>query len=143
MREVEMANDCYQYLTRNRTYATVVREVPFLSRCIDLVFFNQCQETVTIEFKMKNWRHAIEQVKTHRLGADRVYICLPIKTPSSALIHTLTSENIGLFLYCPQEEKPMTEYLPAPVNVKKVDLFNKLLVDKVRRLSQNPSPEPL
>lgn len=132
-----MVNECYQYLMHSDNFINVVREVPFLSRCIDMVMLTREKETITIEFKVKNWRHALEQVKSHKLGADRAYICLPIKKPSIELLDALIKEQVGLYLYFPDNKEMMYEYLPAPRNLSKVDAFASLLQEKVYYMIQN------
>jgi len=126
-----MVNNCYEYLLGMNTYTSIVREVPFLSRCIDMVIITRDNEMITIEFKIKDWRHALEQVKNHKLGADRAYICLPIKQPSSKLLNALSDEKVGLYLYTPDEPQIMREYLPAPKNKEKIDVFSSILFNKV------------
>jgi hypothetical protein len=146
MFEIEMANKCYGYLCQKTdTYTDIVREVPFLSRCIDLVLLTKKNEAITIEFKIKNWRQAIEQVKNHMLGADKVYICLPERNPSDLLINALLSEKIGLFLYNPNTSLVMSEYLSAPKNERKVKLFNNMLLSNINTILKNPetnAPQP-
>ncbi|MCL2410117.1 MAG: hypothetical protein FWC97_00600 [Treponema sp.] len=140
MFEMEMANKCYKYLNKNKKeYTNIVCEVPFLSRCIDLVLLTRNEEAIAIEFKIKNWRQAIEQARSHLLGADKVYICLPQRKPSLLLLNTLESEKIGLYLYDPNEIFVMKEYLPAPINEKKVTLFRNMLIDKVNKISNKYS----
>jgi hypothetical protein len=137
MFEIEMANKCYGYLSQKTdTYTGIIREVPFLSRCIDLVLLTKNEEAITIEFKIKNWRQAIEQAKNHMLGADKVYICLPERNPSELLINALISEKIGLFLYNPNALPVMNEYLSAPKNEKKVTLFKTMLLNNVNTIKK-------
>jgi hypothetical protein len=139
MFELDMVENCYNYLCNNNLhYENIVREVPFLSRCIDLVILTRRHKIITIEFKVKNWRRAIEQAKNHRLGADQSYICLPSKDPSEYLLNTLVLENIGLYLYDPLKSSPMQEYLPAPVNVQRVQIFNTMLFKTVKFISDKP-----
>ena len=135
MFEIEMADSCYKYLCqKNDIYTSIVREVPFLSRCIDLVLLTKAEETIAIEFKIKDWRQAIEQAKNHMLGADKVYICLPQRTPSKSLINELNSEKIGLFLYHPDKPLVMDEYIPAPINERKVNLFGNMLLNNLNNI---------
>lgn len=132
-----MVDRCYEFIMNSKSYLNVVREVPFLSRCIDMVMITRENETITIEFKIKNWRHALEQVKSHKLGADRAYICLPIKTPSNNLLNALIDEQVGLFLYSANENEIMYEYLPAPKNTCKIDAFASLLQEKIDYMTFN------
>jgi hypothetical protein len=88
---------------------------------------------------MKNWRKALTQAKNHRLGADQSYICLPSRAPSEYLLNMLALENIGLYLYDPLKSSPMYEYLPAPVNVQRIQIFNNMLFKTVKFISDKPS----
>ena len=138
MLESEMVNACYNYLTKYDEYVRIVREVPFLSRCIDLVLVANDGEVISIEFKIKNWRQAIEQAKNHMLGADRAYICLPYKKPSNLLLEALTEAKIGLYQYSPDKPNIMIETLPAPQNDNKVSVFQLLLKNTVDVISNSP-----
>jgi hypothetical protein len=135
--EANMVDECYEYLMHQNSFTNVVREVPFLSRCIDMVMVTQENETITVEFKIKNWRHALEQVKSHKLGADRAYICLPIKKPSEGLLNALIKEHVGLYLYSPDNQETMYEYLPAPSNSSKVEAFASLLHEKISYITES------
>lgn len=137
MLELEMANDCYNYIKADNSYKQVIREIPFLSRCIDLVLICQNDEIQSIEFKVKKWREAIEQAKQHKLGADKTYICLPKREPSQLLLASLEEARIGLYLYCPDEERKMQEYLPAPKSIDKVDIFNSMLRKTINQIERN------
>lgn len=137
MLEVDMVDQCYEYLVNSKSCINVIREVPFLSRCIDMVMVTDTNEMITIEFKIKDWRHALEQVKSHKLGADRAYICLPQITPSESLLNALIDECVGLFLFSPEKKETMFEYLPAPKNPRKIDAFALLLHEKVNYIVDN------
>jgi hypothetical protein len=135
--EANMVDECYEYLIQLNSFTNIVREVPFLSRCIDMVMITQENETITVEFKIKNWRHALEQVKSHKLGADRAYICLPIKKPSDELLSALTQEHVGLYLYSPDNQETMYEYFPAPRNFSKIEAFASILHEKICYITEN------
>jgi phosphoenolpyruvate synthase/pyruvate phosphate dikinase len=138
MLELEMADACYDYLTKYDEYTNIVREVPFLSRCIDLVLISSSGEIISIEFKIKNWRHAIEQAKNHMLGADKAYICLPEKNLSTALLDALEDSAIGLYLYSPDKPDIMIEAVPAPRNNHKVTAFQTMLKNTVEKIALSP-----
>lgn len=135
MLEIEMANACCNYLMKYDGYINIAREVPFLSRCIDLVLISSNGEIISIEFKIKNWRHAIEQAKNHMLGADRAYICLPEKNLSKQLHEALEDSSIGLFFYSPDKPNKMIEAVPAPQNNHKVTVFQTMLKNTVEKIS--------
>ena len=137
MLEATMVDNCYEYFSNNCIYNRIEKEVPFLSRCIDMVLIVRECETITIEFKINNWRQAIRQAKNHMLGADRAYICLPKREPSIELVNALHEAGIGLFLYCIDDDQTIFECLPAPVNKKKVKVFNTQLLNTLDRISSN------
>jgi hypothetical protein len=129
MFEMDMVDACYKYFfSNNDDFELVVCEVPFLSRCIDMVLITKETQIITIEFKIKNWRKALEQAKNHKLGADKSYICLPEKTLSGELTKLLEQEQIGLYIYNPEAPCIINECYPAPYNKKKVDIFGKMLI---------------
>ncbi|MDR0909723.1 MAG: hypothetical protein LBM77_08145 [Spirochaetaceae bacterium] len=101
MLEYEFADSFYQYLCANQSdkYIGIAREVPFLSRCIDMVLISKDKKITTIEFKLKDWSRALKQAKDHSLGADKSYICLPNANTNQRLTNTLIAEGIGLLLY--------------------------------------------
>ena len=132
-----MVDACYNFFfLNNNNFKIVVREVPFLSRCIDVVIITREHKSVTIEFKINNWRKALEQAKNHKLGADKSYICLPKKTFNIELLRLLEQEKIGLYVYDPNASCIITEYYPAPYNKKKVNIFGEMLVQTALDISK-------
>jgi len=137
MFEMDMVNACYDYFFSNTdNFKMVAREVPFLSRCIDLVLITKEFTTVTIEFKINNWRKALEQAKNHKLGADRAYICLPEKKLNIELVKLLEQEQVGLYFFNPEAPCIIKEYYPAPFNKRKVDIFGEMLLQKALDISE-------
>jgi hypothetical protein len=137
MLEKEMADACFNYfLSKNGKYECIVREVPFLSRCIDLVLITREYQTITIEFKINNWRKALEQAKNHKLGADKSYICIPEKKPNIEFIKLLKQEKIGLFLYNPTASCIINEYYTASINKYKINIFNEMLINTTISISK-------
>ena len=129
MLEIDMVDVCYNhFLANNNNFVKVVREVPFLSRCIDIVIITKEFKSITIEFKIKDWRKAIEQAKNHKLGADKSYICLPEKKINKELVRLLEQEQIGLYIYNPNTSCVLNEYFSVPYNDNKIDLFNEMLL---------------
>ena len=74
MYEIEMVNKVCDYL-RDKGIAAVT-EVPFMQQSIDLVYLENNQ-LIAMEFKIDNWKRAIEQASSHFLGTNEVYICIP------------------------------------------------------------------
>jgi hypothetical protein len=63
----------------------IYREVPIFSASCDVVFVAD-NEINTVEFKLKNWRQAINQAAKHKLAADRCWVCLLV-APDKAKIY--------------------------------------------------------
>lgn len=84
--EWEMVLDCKNYFEKKNIYQKVACEIPFLSRCIDMVLIDNQNEVITIEFKLTKWRDAILQAYDHMRGADYAYVCMPERNPGEELI---------------------------------------------------------
>lgn len=99
MLEIRLQNQVFSKL--KTTYSIVKKEVPILSRCVDLIYINDRDEIISIEVKISNWRKAVEQASEHNLVADKAYVCLPKKTRgvSEELIDLVKINGIGLFIY--------------------------------------------
>jgi hypothetical protein len=124
--ELDMVTDCYNFFQKSVGYKYVAMEVPFLSRCIDMVLINENGVIFTIEFKVHNIRQAIKQARDHSLGADYAFICTPEKRNLD--MDLLKKENIGLFIYNPTvANKARTAYMPDMAK-RKVDKFNEMLL---------------
>ncbi len=76
-------------------------EVSVMNRCIDIAYFNEAEELVTIEIKLKDWRKAIRQALDHQLYADRAYICLPKpqRAANEELLALVREAGIGLIWF--------------------------------------------
>jgi hypothetical protein len=86
-------------------------EVPLYNRVIDAVLLKgDC--LITVEFKIRDWRRALGQIKTHLLAADYAYLCMPkIKVPE-ALMSLLSRMGVGLWLF-DIDSKTLAESLKA------------------------------
>jgi len=90
-----------------------VPDVPFMSRCIDLVVFLDGGCINVIEFKLVDWRRGIAQARDHLLGADHAYVCVPVRKPSSSLLAACEDSGIGLLFFDPSCGKPFQEVVSA------------------------------
>ena len=52
-------------------------QVPAWDRVIDFAGITQLGQTIGIEYKLRDWKKAIEQAHAHRMIYDFVYICMP------------------------------------------------------------------
>ena len=133
--ELDMVLDCYAFFKDTVGLKNIVLEVPFLSRCIDMVLVNENDVITTIEFKVKDIRHAIEQARDHALGADYAFICIPENKKVDMKL--LKNENVGLFLYNPSvKNKVRTAYMPN-LNKSKVKLFSEKLLKNTYMVSNS------
>ncbi|MGJ3241510.1 MAG: hypothetical protein ACFE0O_00925 [Opitutales bacterium] len=79
---------------------------------MDLVYF-QAGAVYTIEFKLKDWRRAIEQARDHQLGADFAYICLPERKVTPAMRDAAERNGIGILEFQEKDDWPFSTVLPA------------------------------
>jgi hypothetical protein len=105
--EKEMVHNCYSFF-KDKGYL-VAKEVPFLQRSIDLVYKNEENDLVAIEFKLHDWKRAMKQAKTHFYGTKKVYVCLPKpkRNISDNLLNLLENIPLGLMIYDLNEEEPI------------------------------------
>lgn len=134
MLEIEMMNDGYNYLSKKAGCKIAKQEVPFLSRCIDVVLVSQDDKVISIEFKISKWRHAIEQAVNHKLGADKAYICLPKRKISEKLSQALEKNEIGLLMFDAECEEKISVAIPAPEKSHNVPVFKKLLLSNLEKI---------
>jgi hypothetical protein len=90
----------------------IFEEVPLISRSIDMVLFDQ-ESLITIEFKIRDWRKAVNQIKGHLIAADYAYLCMPNKKISKQLEELLTKNGIGLWLYDVYEDELIEAIKPS------------------------------
>ena len=92
-------------------------EVPVFCRSVDLVIQEKhTAEISAIEFKLHDWKRAIQQVQSVGLCFDHLYICLPKpKTDSSTnkISNSCMLSGVGLIFYDP-EKKLFATQLEAP-----------------------------
>ena len=73
-------------------------EVPLYNRVIDAVLLKG-DRLITVEFKIRNWRRALGQIKTPLLAADYAYLCMPKINVPEALKLMLSRMGVGLWLF--------------------------------------------
>ena len=134
MLESEMLIQGLSFLENTKIFKIVKQEVPFLSRCIDVILINEEDEIISIEFKVTKWRHAIEQAKNHKLGADKAYICLPKRNVSEVLKKAVTDAGIGLLLFDPSQDNVVYEAIPAPHQKENIAVFRDMLLGNIQKI---------
>jgi len=71
MTENEMVRRSYEILEKR-----AVLELPINACSCDMVIFDN-DEIHAVEFKLHNWRRAIQQANRHRMAVDYCWICIP------------------------------------------------------------------
>ncbi|MBP1525630.1 MAG: hypothetical protein H9Q65_03400 [Spiroplasma ixodetis] len=85
---------------KKENHIKLIKEVPVLNRCVDLVILEKTKKEITaIEFKLKQWKKALEQALKLTITFDYIMICVmePKKITTKSLIITeCKNKNIGL-----------------------------------------------
>ncbi len=136
MLEKDMMSEAYCYFASLKEYKIVTKEVPFLSRCIDIVMIDSNNNIISVELKIKKWRHAIEQAINHKLGADRSYICLPRRSITDSMLQALSSSGVGLMLFDKDNKCAVYEAVPASKVPSNVEAFKRILMANIYKISQ-------
>lgn len=101
--------------------------VPCLSRCIDLLLVSD-ETVLAIEFKLRDWRRALDQARDHLLAVDKAYVCLPPRKVSSEMEQAFVEANVGLLFFSVDEEAwPFKEVVPAPMSDAKWEVAERWL----------------
>ncbi len=140
-----MVLDCYYKLTSSNRFKRIVLEVPYLSRCIDMVLVDRDDKIISIEFKLKNWKKAIEQAQDHKLGVDKAYICMPDnkRECSEAMYNSLVNSGVGLFGYDPLNTIPIIEKVPAQLITDHWKPYVESLKNKIEIINEIQKKETL
>ncbi len=75
------------------------RQVPLSNRVIDFVALDDKENIIGIEFKLKNWKRALYQVKSNINAFDFGYIFIPLIDNIDNVIKEANSYGIGVFCY--------------------------------------------
>jgi hypothetical protein len=94
MKEKELVNLFVESLT-NKGYV-VATEVANLYRSADIAFIDDNDLVCIVECKISNMSQAIEQVKTHKIAADRVLIVTWHKKTRPDILTKIRNAGIGL-----------------------------------------------
>lgn len=108
------------FIKQHEKRTLLIPEVPVFSRSVDLVEYDQLDQKITaIEFKKKNWRKVIEQVKQVDLCFDYLEIC--IVSPKTIdlrmkIINTCKKDGIGLYFFYPAIADFKHVVIPTQIN---------------------------
>lgn len=85
--------------TLEREWKIFAVEVPLFHRSIDVVFTDNSWKYYAIEFKLKNWKQAIEQAKDYMMWADFTFICIPKNVFSSKVKEAFVEYWFGIIIF--------------------------------------------
>lgn len=93
--EIELIYEASKYFTNHDVYY----EVASFHRSMDILLVDPLGCLIAIEAKISNWKKAIEQVTTHALTCDYLFLLMPEKkTQNAKMFNTLIEKGIGLLL---------------------------------------------
>ncbi len=137
MLEIDIVRKCVDYIKSMSSDVKVETEVPFLSRCIDVIIIDGDNNIFSIEFKVNNWKQAIEQAKNHKLGADKAYICIPKRTLSVQLKESIKNAGVGLLFFDEFGENLMEEIIPPSPQKQNIYKFKEMLLKTVYKINND------
>ena len=100
----------------------------------DLVAFNS-STVIAVELKLKDWKKALIQAKNYQLGADFVYIAVPLMKSYNIIKkaqHIFEKEGIGLLIVNEKTCK-VSEILKSKESKKKMGTLSIFDIDKNRK----------
>lgn len=129
--EHDLVSSAYSRLARGGA-DVLCMEVPTLGRAIDLVLYRK-RTLTSVEFKLKNWKRALNQARDHRLVADYAYVCMPAKkSVPKNLEECFRKAGVGLLFYSDKGKNPFVEIIPAPKSCEIWAVARKRLIEYVK-----------
>lgn len=100
--ELELENLVTEKIKNNFTY--YLNQVPIQNRIVDLAAIDKDDCLVGIEFKLKNWKRALEQAYTNRFSFNFLFICMPAKNYNPNLLLEAEKKGIGIIIFDSQND---------------------------------------
>jgi hypothetical protein len=127
--EGAMVRSAFHRICRSKR-AFASPSVPILGRCIDLAFIEEGAVT-TVEFKLRDWRRALQQARDHRLGADYAYVCMPKRQLTDRMQNELLRLGIGFFFFVEGGSWPFETALAAPRSQETIEVIRNELMARI------------
>lgn len=108
----------------------IYEEVGLFNRNIDMLILSDSQIVFSIEFKINDWKKAIEQIDDYMLISDYTYLCMPQRKISDKLTSILAEKGIGLLLYNQNDDCIKKEISPR-ASSKKIDYYKNQIIKKI------------
>ncbi len=124
------------FISKHNTQC-LYKEVPVFSRSVDLVKYDKNNKTMTaIEFKIHDWKKAIQQAIDVSMCFDYIAICIP-KPKTLKCIKSIVEEckkfGIGIYMY--DEQKLVFEHII--IEQKIFDIWKKQRTTILQYLEDN------
>lgn len=112
-------------------------EIGLFNRSIDMLLFDR-RNLLSIEFKIKDWKKAIRQIRDHQIAADYSYLCMPKRKVSSELQSSLEEYGIGLWLY-DMTRNELAKEVEARKSSTQCSFYRNMLINRLlqKRLESN------
>lgn len=105
-----------------------------MSRIIDLVLLEN-EYIVTIEFKIKDWRKAINQMLEHRIASDLCALCMPQERVSNSKLNMIKNElsiyGFGFYIWN-EKDKNLTTVLKGQKNYTISEIASNKLLENIK-----------
>lgn len=132
MNEKELQRNVFSFFQLNKKKAFL--EIPFMSRIIDLVLLEN-EYIVTIEFKIKDWRKAINQMLEHRIASDLCALCMPQERVSNSKLNMIKNElsiyGFGFYIWN-EKDKNLTTVLKGQKNYTISEIASNKLLENIK-----------
>jgi len=109
-------------------------EVSNFHRSADIAAIMENGEVWVVECKLSAISKAIEQLQTHMMSADKVYLGLPKKRRNIATIDKINTAGFGLLEI--DEQGELCEVIPAKLRETPTSHFKKVLMNNITAVSQ-------
>ena len=76
-------------------------EVPVHNRMVDLAALDKKGNLIGVEFKLSDWKRALNQALTNRLSFDYIYVCVPRKRTVERFKAEAKRVGIGIMVVDP------------------------------------------
>ena len=135
--EEELRDSFCAYRERLQQGIVACKEVPVFTRSVDLVEYNIITQKITaIEFKINDWKRALNQLKNVEICFDYLVLCIPKpKTPKCTIniIDVCNSLGIGLYFW----DKESNSFFHECIEKKSSEIWNiqkKHIIDYVAKV---------
>lgn len=107
----------------------IFREVKIFTRSIDIVLIKG-NDLISIEFKLTNYKKALEQISDYKLVTDYSYICIPKRNLSNTIFNKIKEKKIGLYMF-DYKSNNLEEILQPKLNTECISYYKKYLKNKL------------